>query len=143
MSYRDFKFPQVADDLGLTLDAAQLFADVPPLTPPPHLVGSIARGERIAQAVMTEKARSEFVVAPILLELVGLLNDRCAVFPGVEFNVDSSAGLNGFCDFLLSRDPFQFAVRAPVVTVAEAKNDDVNTGFGQCIAGMRAAWLFN
>lgn len=143
MAYRDFKFPTVADDLGLNLSAASLFTGVAPLTPRPELVNTLARGVRLATSIDTEKARSEFVLAPILLEVVGLLNDRYSVFSGVDFNVDPTRGLNGYCDFLLCRDPFQYAVRAPVVTVAETKNDDVVSGFAQCIAGMRAAWLFN
>jgi hypothetical protein len=31
----------------------------------------------------------------------------------------------------------------PIVAVAEANPDQPVTGFGQCIAGMRAAWLLN
>jgi hypothetical protein len=29
------------------------------------------------------------------------------------------------------------------MAAAEGKNDNVNSGLGQCIAEMRAAWLFN
>ena len=143
MSYRDFKFPKVGRDLGLTFDTASLFAAVAPIPPSPDLVNRVARGERLAQGIRTEKARSEFIVAPILHDVVALLHDEYAVFSGVDFDVDLSIGLNGCCDFLLSRDPFQYEPRAPIVAVAEAKNNDVATRFGQCIAGMRAAWLFN
>jgi hypothetical protein len=65
------------------------------------------------------------------------------VYSGVEFNVDPDRGLNGFCDFLISRSPLLFVVAAPLVAVAESKNDNIWYGFGQCVASMYAAWLFN
>ena len=65
------------------------------------------------------------------------------MFSGVEFNVDASRGLNGYCDFILTRSPLQFSLNAPIVAIAEAKNDNLRSGFGQCIAAMVAAREFN
>jgi len=143
VSYRDFKFPGVTDELGLTLDNTRLFPDVAPLVPRPDLVDTLNRGVKFARAIATEKARSELLVSPLLLELMAVVQDRYSYFSGVEFNVDPARGLNGYCDFLIARSPVLFLVDAPVVAVAVAKNDDVLTGFGQHIAGMRAAWTFN
>ena len=47
------------------------------------------------------------------------------------------------CDFVLTRAPERYAIRRPVVAVAEAKKEDVIGGFGQCAAGMVAARIFN
>ncbi len=143
MSYRDFKFPGVLQELGLSVDNVRLFPDVTPLTPRPALLDTLTRSGRIALAVGTEKARSELLIAPIILELMAVLQDRYSFFSGVEFNVDPAHGLNGYCDYLIARSPVLYVVTAPVVAVAGAKNDDVLTGFGHCIAGMRAAWKFN
>jgi hypothetical protein len=129
--------------LGLTLETIRLFPDVPPITPRPEFLRTLTRGATFAQGIDTEKARSEFVIAPLLLEFLGLRNDQNAIFSGIEFNIDPAAGLNGYCDFLITRSPRLLIVTAPVVAVAEAKNDNVNTGLGQCVATMRAAWLFN
>ncbi|HEX4608743.1 MAG TPA: hypothetical protein VH092_11120, partial [Urbifossiella sp.] len=125
MSYRDFSFPGVERQLGLTLDNVQLFPDVAPISPRAELVSALTRGGRFARAIATEKARSEFLVAPIILELMAILQDRYSFFSGVEFNVDPARGLNGYCDFLITRSPILYVVTAPVVAVAEAKNDDV------------------
>jgi hypothetical protein len=36
-----------------------------------------------------------------------------------------------------------YEIRTPVVTLAEAKNESIKSGLGQCIAQMVAAQLFN
>jgi len=143
MSFRDFTLGDVEERLGLTIRTERLFADVPPVTPRRELLETLAEGVPLAQGINSEKAKSEFIIAPILLEFRRLRDRQIAVFSGVEFNVDAEAGLNGYCDFLITRSPRLLIVTAPVIAVAEGKNDNVTTGLGQCIAGMRAAWLFN
>lgn len=143
MSYRDFQFPGVVRDLGLTLDNVSMIPALTPVPVRPAWLASLNHGVRLARGIGTEKGKSEFVIAPVLLELMDLLQDRSSVFSGIEFNVDPTRGLNGYCDFLISRSPVVYVLQAPVVAVAEAKNDNVLTGLGQCIAGMRAAWVFN
>ena len=86
---------------------------------------------------------SFFHAGVILLELRQLLGGGFGLFSGVEFEVDASRGLNGFFDFILTRSPLQSVLSAPVVTIAEAKNDNLRTGLGQCIAAMVAAREFN
>lgn len=72
-----------------------------------------------------------------------MLGGSFGLFSGVEFDVDSSRGLNGFCDFLLTRSPLQSVLTAPVMAIALAKNDNLRNGLGQCIAAMVAAREFN
>lgn len=143
MSFRDFVLEDVESRLGLTLKTEPLFRDVPEVPLRPDFKETLAEGIILAQGVDSEKAKSEFVIAPILLEFRRLRKSQNVVFSGVEFNVDPAKGLNGYCDFLITRSPRLYLVTAPVIAVAEGKNDNVNTGLGQCIAGMRAAWLFN
>ncbi|MGB3509870.1 MAG: hypothetical protein WBA93_11615 [Microcoleaceae cyanobacterium] len=52
-------------------------------------------------------------------------------------------GLNGICDFLLSRSPELLEIETPAVIIVEAKKSDLRTGFGQCLAEMVAAQKFN
>lgn len=143
MSYRDFTFPEVETQLGLTIETARLFDKVPAIVPRPAFLEMLNEGVTLAQGINTEKARSEFIIAPILLEFRRLQEDRHAIFSGIDFNVDSEHGLNGYCDFLMTRSPRLYIVTTPVVALAEAKNDNVVNGFGQCIAAMRAAWIFD
>lgn len=97
----------------------------------------------LAIANNTEKARSEMIVVPILLDLKKNLSTQISLFSGVEFNVDAEKGLVGFCDFIISQSPEQLFVNAPVIMLVEAKNDNIKNGLGQCIAEMLAAQQFN
>ncbi|EDN66523.1 conserved hypothetical protein [Beggiatoa sp. PS] len=51
--------------------------------------------------------------------------------------------MTGYCDFILSQSPEQLFIKAPVVMLVEAKNDNIKNGLGQCVAEMVAAQLFN
>jgi hypothetical protein len=143
MAFRDFGFPEVQQAFCLTLAEADLFGGVAPLDLPATFVERMRLGTDLALAINTEKARSEFIIAPLLLELRQLLGGRFGLFSGVEFDVDASRGLNGFCDFILTRSPLQSVLTAPVLAIAEAKNDNLRNGLGQCIAAMVAAREFN
>lgn len=83
------------------------------------------------------------IISPILLEVRRKLNYKISLFSGIDFNVDNTRGLNGFCDFLISLSPEQLFIRAPVITLVETKNENLKSGLGQCIAEMLAAQLFN
>lgn len=143
MAYREFALADVEARLGLTLKIEPLFHDVKAVEPQSGFSETLGEGVTVAQGVNTEKARSELIIAPILMEFRRLRGNKNALFSGVEFNVDPANGLNGYCDFLITRSSRQYIVTAPVIAVAEGKNDNVNYGLGQCIAEMRAAWLFN
>jgi len=94
-------------------------------------------------ASASEKARSEGIIYPVLLEVRRILSRQISLFSGEDFTVDEAVGLNGMCDFLLSKSPEVLEIEAPVVVIVEAKKADLRTGFGQCIAEMVAAQRFN
>ena len=97
----------------------------------------------VAAAVNTEKARSELIVANVLIELREKFERRISLFSGIDFNVDTENGLTGVCDFLISLSPMQSFLRAPVIVLVEAKKEDPAPGLGQCVAEMIAAQRFN
>lgn len=97
----------------------------------------------MALAINTEKSRSEYIIAPILAEVRQQLLPNASLFSGILFSVDTSLGLDGFCDYILSRSPEQYYLTTPVVTIVEAKKENLVEGLGQCIATVYAAWRFN
>lgn len=144
MAYADFTLPELKRKFGLTVsDTGDLFAAVRPVQPPAGLAATLARNLPLAVNLNNEKARSELVVSPLLVEFKFLHPDRVSLFSGVEFVVDRDAGLTGRCDFILARGPSQLILEAPVCVVVEAKNDDPGAGLPQCLAGMVAAQKFN
>ncbi len=144
MSYSDFTLSQLVKIFGLTInETIDLFAAVEEVESSDYLAFYLKENIALAVAINTEKARSEMIIAPILLEVRRRLNYQVSLFSGVDFNVDNERGLNGVCDFLISRSAEQLFIRAPVITIVEAKNENIKTGFGQCVAEMIAAQLFN
>jgi hypothetical protein len=145
MSYKDFTLSQLRKNFGLTIHDDQiLFPKVfSNLQLEPAFQAYLEYNIALALRINTEKARSEMMIAPLLVELRRLLRDRISLFSGIEFNVDVSKGLNGFCDFLLSKSPQQLYLQAPVAVLVEAKNENIKGGLAQCLAAMLAAQIFN
>ena len=143
MAFRDFNFPQVQERLGLRIEDADLFAATPACSVRPEIAEIVRDGTALALANSTEKAKSEFIIAPVLLELRRSVTPKFTLFSGVEWEVDRELGLIGYCDFILGRGPSQHILQAPYVAIVEAKNDLIRTGLGQCIAVMVAARISN
>lgn len=144
MAYSDFKLNEVIQRFGLTVnEGSGLFASVPEEDCSDLLATILGENVDLAVSINTEKARSEMIISPILLELRRKFNCEISLFSGVDFTVDAQQGLNGFCDFIISSSKEQLFVRAPVITLVETKNENLRSGFGQCIAEMIAAQLFN
>ena len=144
MAYSDFTLRKVKQEFELTtVEDGRFLPEFEPIVPSPILLGLLEENLPWAIAVGTEKAKSEMIVAPTLLEVKRLLNKQISVFSGNDFTVDAALGLSGVCDFLISRSPEQFEIEAPAVVLVEAKRDNLNSGLGQCIAEMVAAQKFN
>jgi hypothetical protein len=143
MPYSQFTLSKVKQDFGLTtVEDVRFLPDLLPLEPSQTLSEILAENLPLA-AVGNEKARSELLISPILVELRRLLNRQISLFSGEDFTVDESLGLNGVCDFLLSQSPELLAIEAPVLVIVEAKKADLTSGLGQCIAELVAAQIFN
>ena len=144
MAYSEFTLESVVPSFQLEkIGTTALFSDVESVPPSDHLATALAKKAALATAIGTEKARSELIVADVLVELREHCEKRISFFSGIDFNVDVESGLTGVCDFLVSLSPNQFYLEAPIVILVEAKNLDLKLGLGQCIAEMIAAQRFN
>ncbi|WP_333304461.1 MULTISPECIES: hypothetical protein [unclassified Microcoleus] len=134
----------IETNFGITIaDKVGLFSSLPEAEYSELLSQTLQENISLALAINTEKARSELIVTPILVELRKQFQYQISFFSGKEFNVDLEKGLTGFCDFLISRSPEQLLIKAPVVALVEAKNDNIQAGLPQCMAEMIAAQIFN
>jgi len=144
VAYSDFNLKTVKNQFDLQLVENQsLFSDIEPRPISDYLQQTLKRNVALAQAINTEKARSELIIINVLLETKTQLLDRISLFSDIEFTVDKVQGLAGFCDYIISYSPEQFYLETPVLMVVEAKNENIVAGFGQCIAEMVAAQLYN
>ena len=108
---------------------------------PAWLQESLAKGRPLALG--SEKARSEFIVAPILVASRDLSHNRITVYSGQRLDSDPGSGLMGECDFILTLTPPLPIMQAPIVCIVEAKKNDIDLGFGQCAAQMVGAQRLN
>ena len=122
MPYSQFRLEQIKSEFGITLsEQFGLFAEIPEATYSPFLSETLEYNIPLALAINSEKSRSEMIVAPILIELRKQFDNRIGLFSGKDFTVDSLRGLNGFCDFLISKSPEQLIIEAPIIALVEAK----------------------
>ncbi|MFN9561209.1 MAG: hypothetical protein ACK55G_19825 [Dolichospermum sp.] len=144
MAYSDFSLTKFKKTFNITIkEEADLFATVEPIEISEKLTNTLEETTELALAINTEKARSEMIITPILLEVRRKANYQISLFSGTDFNVDIERGLNGYCDFVISRSREQLTINVPVLIIVEAKNENIKGGLGQCAAAMLAAQLFN
>ena len=141
-SYSQFK-PEDIKDLGLNVIRGKLFTETIKLvTPSDFLLKTLAINSEIP--IESEKAKSEFLIVPILTEIRVNNPKKFTYFSGYQFNVDSQLGLKGFCDFIISKKYNAAFIESPLVAVVEVKNNqDLPDASPQCIAEMYAAQLYN
>jgi hypothetical protein len=143
MPYSSFTIDKVKKEFSLTVVTKSFFQEIKPVIPSQWLTDHLNQTVEFAATLGTEKARSEFIIAPLLFELRQSLYPDLALFSGTDFTVDSTVGLNGLCDFLITRSNSEVSIEAPVLVVIEAKKGELNAGWGQCAAEMIAAQRFN
>src|SRR5437870_1879640 len=99
MAYNDFTLIGLRQQFGLQIEEeGDLFGRVAPVRISDLLRQSLQEYVPLALDISTEKARSEFIIAPVLAEVRRQLDHGVSLFSGVEFNVDIERGLRGVCD---------------------------------------------
>lgn len=141
MPYTEFTIETAESRLGVRTRGDDLFPGLADVPVPDWLRGFLDRGMQLA--LVSEKARSEFIVGPILLACRELSGGDVAIFSGGRLDVDAGRGLSGECDFLLALTEPVPRLRAPIAAIVEAKKNDIDAGLGQCVAQMVAAREYN
>jgi len=141
MSYADFSLDAVRRTFSITIRQQLLFPKLVTRTVPDWLHVTLEKGLPIALG--SEKARSEFIIAPILLTVRDENQNRIAIYSGQRLDSDPSVGLVGECDFILTNTPALPIIQAPIISIVEAKKNDIESGLGQCAAQMVGAQRVN
>jgi hypothetical protein len=143
MAFSDFSFEAACQKFSLHFEQPTPEFAASVIEPSAPLRALLKGYVQLATTINTEKARSEFLIAPLLADFTMHFRSQVSLFSDAPLNVDAEAGLTGFCDFLISRDPNALRVTAPVVVVVEAKREDIIGGLGQCVAELVAARMLN
>jgi hypothetical protein len=143
MSYSQFEsLEQAVDAFNLTIVEALFIPQLAPIQASEVLMTFLRRSIPIVSAA-SEKARSEGIIYPVLLEVREILHEQVSLFSGRDFSVDATVGLNGIVDFLICRSSSILVPQAPAIMLVEAKKADIASGYGQCVAEMVAGRRFN
>jgi hypothetical protein len=71
--------------------------------------------------IKSEKAKSESIVFPILVELRKRNNNFFTIHSGDTLNADEAHGLEGECDFILAKESDTYNINFPIFQLLEAK----------------------
>ena len=144
MSYSNFTLKRIKAEFDINVvENRDLFSMIGEVEVSNYLKTTLHYNVPLALAISTEKARSEMIISNVLIELKKLLNDEIGLFSGINLDIDKDRDLNGFCDYIISKSSEQFYLNSPIVAIVEAKNEQLTSGLGQCIAEMIASKIFN
>ena len=142
MGYSKFKkIRNVVKKFNLELQSVQLFSNIGLIEPSSWLKETLSLAD--VSLLTSEKAKSERLISPILVEVFQAFKLKISFFSGEQLNVRPNDDLAGECDFFFSLHPPKPYIDAPIISLAEAKNEDMNWGIAQCAAQMLGAKLFN
>ncbi len=140
-SYRYYKISDLKNICGIVRkDIINLLKPIETQDVSDWLEATLERN--LLMPMLNEKAKSELIVMPILVEMA-TINNNFKPLSGITFNVDNDRGLKGVCDFLIANNPNVSEIESPVVCIFEAKDDKLESWYGQCGAEMYAARIFN
>ena len=140
-SYKKLKI--VTKKFGLAAQMVYLFEaeSIQPIAPSSWLVDSLRKAYLTLPT--NEKAKSERLVSPILLEILEEFHTHISFFSGEEVNINAQDDLAGPCDFFFTLVPNSPYLELPIVSIVEAKDEDLDWGIAQCAAQVYAANLLN
>lgn len=139
-SYSDYSLNALSDNCNIDNTKRALNLCNQLIQPSDFLQEALKRNNTLP--INSEKARSELIVTPILVEWMQNNPHKLQYFSGNTFDVLPEKALKGRCDFLFTKH-FSLHIAAPVIAMFEAKDDNVDNWYGQCGAEMYAAKLFN
>jgi len=143
MVYNDFTLSDLQRQFKINNRVVNLFDKkaVPSIKPSEMLTEQLYEAAQLP--IKSEKARSEMIVAPILMELRKINNRFFTIYSGDSLVANKEQGLVGECDFILAKETGSFSINIPIITIVEAKRQDIELGINQCSAQLYGAYLLN
>ncbi len=141
MPYNKFTLEQIENLFNLNEEKVKLFEKIPDIQTTNWLLETLEKAKLMP--AKSEKSRSELLIMPILLAIAENNQNEITIFSGENLEGDIEQDLNGECDYILSKSPKSFSLKAPIFGLVEAKQNIVENSMGQCVAQMLGAFLFN
>lgn len=142
MGYSNFKkIKTVIKKFQLDMRTVSLFEPMDSIQPSAWLLETLKKAK--LTPLTNEKSKSERIISPILIEVIEKYTDKISFFSGENIDINAEDDLAGPCDFFFALQPPKLYIEAPIISLAEAKDEDMEWGIAQCAAQMYGAKLFN
>jgi hypothetical protein len=142
MGYSNFKkINQVTKKFGLDARITDLFPPINNVNASDWLKMSLDIA--VKMPLTNEKNKSERLVSPVLMEVAVAFQDNVTLLSGEDISVNVSDDLSGPCDFFFGLHPQKPYLETPIISLVEAKDEDLEWGIAQCSAQLYAAHLMN
>jgi hypothetical protein len=141
MAYSDFTLSDLESKFGMQHQKSRISFPSNLIEPSQKLIEDLQ--ESVNMPIKSEKARSEWIVVPILRELRRINDNFFTIYSGENLTADKEKGLIGECDFILSKDTKSYEISFPIFQIVEAKKNDLDEGIKQCASQLLGAKIFN
>ena len=128
MAYKNISLEVLEEKYGVRSEIKKIVSDVTLTEPIPCIQTTLE--EYKEYSLWTEKARSEFIVAPILAEIRRRNNKYISIYSGVNFKVDKD--MIGESDFIITKNIKNSRLNFPIMQIVEAKKQDIDLEIPQC-----------
>lgn len=143
MAFSDYKnVAQVQKEFNIQYQEAT-FVPIKTVTPTATFVNEFEFNQRNIDVYASEAARTEMIIAPILREVYKAYYEQFAFW--IQKPIVYTAALSGTPDYIISTKSAlgKTVLETPLILVVEAKRNDFEQGWGQCLAELVAAQKLN
>jgi hypothetical protein len=143
MAFSDYKnIGQVQKEFNIQYQE-ETFVRSQPVPPTPTFVTEFEFNQRNIDVYASEAARTEMIIAPVLREVYKDYYEQLAFW--IQKPITYTAILSGTPDYIISMKSAlgKTVLETPLLLVVEAKRNDFEQGWGQCLAELVAAQKLN
>lgn len=143
MAFSDFKtLAEVQEKYNIKYTEACFIAGQD-LLPPPHFLEDFEFNQENIDVFTSEAARSEVIISPLLREVYKRHYQDYSFW--IQKSIAYDETLAGTPDYIFSRrsELGKTVLTTPIVIITEAKKNDFQQGWGQCLAELIAAQKIN
>ena len=144
MAFSDFKtIPEVQERFGIRYSENDFFSVEAPLNPSEQFLQELEFTRQHINIFGSEAARCEAIIFPVLREVYKGYADHYALW--IKESIAYNETLSGTPDYLISTkaELGKLIVGRPLIILVEAKKNDFEQGWGQCLAELVAAQKIN
>ncbi len=143
MAFSDFKNIAQAQEQYRIKYREERFVAAPEMTPPENFLADFIFYQNNLDVFSSEAARSEVVISPLLRETYKLHYEKCSFW--IQKSISYDGVLTGTPAYIFSSksELGKTVLAKPLLIVVEAKKNDFEQGWGQCLAALVAAQKIN